>query len=144
MMEPNECELCAQAGGELLFDSARWRVVLVDDPAYPGFCRVIWRAHVKEMTDLTPAERNELMDAVWQVETAVRTALQPDKVNLATLGNVVPHLHWHVIPRYADDAQFPAPIWAAAQRTTPPDILTARRNCSPALRAAITKQLSQR
>lgn len=143
-MEQNECELCRQAGGELLFDSIRWRVVLVDDPAHPGFCRVIWKAHVQEMTDLPPADRAELMEAVWQVEAAVRAALQPDKINLATLGNVVPHLHWHVIPRFADDAQFPAPVWAAAQRTTPPDTLSARRGLLPALRAAIIRQLDQR
>jgi diadenosine tetraphosphate (Ap4A) HIT family hydrolase len=42
--------------------------------------------------------------------------MQPDKINLASLGNVVPHLHWHVIPRFADDAHFPSPIWASPQR----------------------------
>jgi len=46
----------------------------------------------------------------------LRDTLQPDKINLASLGNQVPHLHWHVIPRFADDAHFPDPIWAAARR----------------------------
>lgn len=141
-MNANNCELCTQSGGELLLDHGRFRVVLVDDPAYPGFCRVIWAAHVKEMTDLTPAERAELMDAVWQVETAIRTVMQPAKVNLATLGNVVPHLHWHLIPRFADDAHFPAPIWAVAQRRTLPATLAARRAHLPALRAEIRRRLA--
>jgi diadenosine tetraphosphate (Ap4A) HIT family hydrolase len=45
--------------------------------------------------------------------------VQPDKVNLASLGNVVPHLHWHVVPRWTDDSHYPAPIWSAAARPMP-------------------------
>ena len=142
-MSQNECELCSEPGGELVLRRERWRVVLVDDAAYPGFCRVIWNAHAKEMTDLPPQERTELMEAVWQVEAAVRAVMQPDKVNLATLGNVVPHLHWHVIARYADDAQFPAPVWAAATRATAPDVLAARRAKLPMLCDEILRRLAQ-
>ena len=50
------------------------------------------------------------------VEAAVREIVQPDKINLASLGNVVPHLHWHVIPRWQDDVNFPDVIWAAPRR----------------------------
>ena len=135
------CELCQQEG-DILVHRNQWRVLLVDDPAYPGFCRVIWNAHVKEMTDLAPADRSELMTTVCKIESILREIMQPDKINLASLGNVVPHLHWHIIPRYADDAHFPAPIWAEAKRASAPDILTARRNKLPQLRAAIIEQLS--
>src|SRR5660397_39569 len=96
------CELCKQDGGELLFRCDKWRIVLVDDPLYPGFCRVIWNEHVREMTDLVPTDRAELMRTVCKVEAIVREVMQPEKINLASLGNVVPHLHWHIIPRYAD------------------------------------------
>jgi diadenosine tetraphosphate (Ap4A) HIT family hydrolase len=92
-------------------------VIWVDDAHYPGFCRVILNAHVREMTDLPPAERLRLMNVVFAVETAVREVAQPDKINLASFGNVVPHLHWHVIPRWADDVNFPDAIWAAARRS---------------------------
>jgi diadenosine tetraphosphate (Ap4A) HIT family hydrolase len=51
-----------------------------------------------------------------RVERALRNELQPDKINLASLGNMVPHLHWHVIARFSDDAHFPSPIWAEARR----------------------------
>jgi diadenosine tetraphosphate (Ap4A) HIT family hydrolase len=95
-------------------------VVRVDDPAYPGFCRVIWNAHVAEMTDLAPADRGHLMDLVFGVETALRRVLSPTKINLASLGNQVPHLHWHVIPRFADDATFPDAVWAPARRDGAP------------------------
>lgn len=100
----------------MLWQDHAARVVLVDDPAYPGFCRVIWQAHAAEMTDLAPPERRHLMALVFGVEAVLRQALQPAKINLASLGNQVPHVHWHVIPRFADDATFPDAIWAAPRR----------------------------
>jgi diadenosine tetraphosphate (Ap4A) HIT family hydrolase len=134
--------LCDEAGGEILFRNEQLRVVLIDDAAYPGFCRVIWNAHVKEMTDLAVTERSALMKAVCQVETAQREVLRPDKINLACLGNMVPHLHWHLIPRFTDDAHFPNPIWAQAARQTADDTLAQRRALLPALRAAVVRYAS--
>ena len=110
------CELCDGAGGKPVWNDARCRVVLVDEPGYPGFCRVIWHAHVKEMTDLSEADRAHLMKVVFGVERGLRELLRPDKVNLASLGNAVPHLHWHVIARYCDDSHFPNPIWGTLMR----------------------------
>jgi diadenosine tetraphosphate (Ap4A) HIT family hydrolase len=92
------------------------RIVLVGDPDYPGFCRVVLERHVKEMTDLAPAERTRLMNAVFATEAVLRDLVLPRKVNLASLGNAVPHLHWHVVPRHGDDRHFPKPIWAEAVR----------------------------
>jgi diadenosine tetraphosphate (Ap4A) HIT family hydrolase len=71
------------------------------------------------MTDLDAAERQALMAVVWAVEEAVRETMEPDKMNLASLGNMVPHVHWHVIPRFRDDRHFPGPIWAAQRRDAP-------------------------
>jgi len=104
----------------MLWQDEFCRIVRVTDtPDYPGFCRVILNRHVAEMTDLAPQERSRLMMAVMKVEQALRDLLQPDKINLAALGNVVPHLHWHVIPRFADDPHFPNPVWGARLRDTP-------------------------
>jgi len=128
------CELCENIGGELLWQDEQCRVVLVDDRDYPGFCRVIWGSHVKEMTDLQVAERRHLMDVVFAVESAVRQELQPDKINLASLGNLVPHIHWHVIPRWRGDRHFPSPIWGQAQRDAQP---TMPENLAEKLRAAL-------
>ena len=110
------CELCNQSGGTLVWQDADCRVVLVDDADYPGFCRVIWQHHVREMTDLSGGERAHLMEIVFRVEASVRLVMQPHKINLASLGNMTPHVHWHIIPRYASDKHFPQPIWGAAQR----------------------------
>lgn len=110
------CELCESDGGTIAWRDERCRVVLVDEPGYSGFCRVIWHAHVREMTDLADTERSHLMRVVFAVEETLRNLLRPDKVNLASLGNAVPHIHWHVIPRYRDDSHFPGPIWATPLR----------------------------
>ena len=110
------CELCSGTGGELLWQGAFCRVVYVEEPGYPGYCRVIWQAHVKEMTDLSEAERQHFMEIVFGVESVLREHLAPFKMNLASLGNAVPHLHWHVVPRYEDDPHFPQPIWSTPRR----------------------------
>ena len=112
-----DCPICTAQNEEILLQTPNLRVIAVHNEANaPAFCRVIWQHHVAEMTDLQPAERAELMDVVYKVEAAMRQVLQPEKINLASFGNVVPHLHWHVIARFQDDACFPAPIWAAAMR----------------------------
>ncbi|MDO9420770.1 MAG: HIT family protein [Herminiimonas sp.] len=136
------CELCEESGGEILFRNEQLRVVLIADANYSGFCRVIWNAHVKEMTDLAIEDRSTLMRAVCQVEAALREIMQPEKINLACLGNMVPHLHWLLIPRFTDDAHFPNPIWAAAVRETADDVLSQRRALLPALREAVTRHAS--
>lgn len=143
MSDRTACELCDAPGGEVVYRHHKLRIVLIDDAQYPGFCRVVWNEHAKEMTDLPPSDRALLMAAVWQVEAAVRDVMRPDKINLASLGNVVPHVHWHVIARYADDAHFPGPVWAQQQRTPAASGLAARSALLPALRAAIARQMDQ-
>lgn len=114
------CQLCNSEGGELLWQDPCCRIVRVADEDYPGFCRVILQDHVREMSDLDPGRRGRLMQAVFATETALRQLMTPDKINLASLGNQVPHLHWHVVPRFADDRHFPDPIWAQAARGAAP------------------------
>lgn len=110
------CPLCHASDELVLWRDETLRVILVSDQDYPAFCRVILNRHASEMTDLPCAERAQLMQAVFAVETALRDLLKPDKINLASLGNQVPHLHWHVIPRFTDDRHFPDPVWAATKR----------------------------
>ncbi len=106
------CPLCAAAARPALWRDNKLFVIKVDDADYPGYTRVIWRDHITEMTDLPAADRRHLMEVVEVVEEVQRAALHPDKVNLAAFGNMVPHLHWHVIPRWRDDRHFPDAVWA--------------------------------
>lgn len=117
------CELCTGPGGPVLWQNGLCRVVRVDEPGYPGFCRVILERHAREMTDLDAPERAALMEVVWAVEAAIREAMGAEKMNVASLGNMTPHVHWHVIPRFRDDRHFPGPIWGAPQRdaAVPPE-----------------------
>lgn len=141
-MTASPCELCAGPGGRVIHDEGRLRVVLVDEPEYPGFVRVVWNAHVQEMTDLSPADRTHLMEVVFAVESALRKVMRPHKMNVASLGNMTPHLHWHIIPRYEDDAHFPKPVWVERLRATPPPALAVRQAQVPALAAAVRDALT--
>ena len=136
------CELC-QLAVEPIYQDDKLSVILVDDAAYPGFCRVIWKDHVREMSDLPPADRAHVNEAVYRVEAAMRAVLAPYKVNVASLGNMVPHLHWHVIPRFEDDAHFPNPVWAQAVRMLDEVTLAPRRAKLPQLAAEIVRRMEQ-
>jgi diadenosine tetraphosphate (Ap4A) HIT family hydrolase len=127
------CLFCSGDGGFKVYDDGRCRVVIADEP-FAGFCRVVWNAHVREMTDLAANERDHLMRVVFAVEAALRALVSPHKINLASLGNVVPHLHWHVIPRFERDSHFPNPVWGAAKR----------RSAEPMLPPNFSAQLSAR
>ena len=106
------CSLCIPSPhATRLWQDDFCRVVLLHDADYPAYCRVELLAHVKEMTDLAPNERARMMKTVFAVETAMRAVIQPDKINLASLGNKTPHVHWHIIPRFSDDKHFPNSHW---------------------------------
>ena len=134
------CPLCDTPGGKTLWQDGFCRVVLADEPDYPGFLRVILSAHVKEMTDLSAADQQRLLQGVLATESALREVMAPDKINLASLGNVVPHLHWHVIPRFADDPHFPNPVWGDKKRDTPH---AAAKDIDAQLAAALSRRLGR-
>ncbi len=136
------CVLCDEPGGVVVWRAAALRVIAAAEPDYPGFCRVIWNAHVSEFSELSSTQQQYLMQVVGCVERVVRAVMAPHKINLASLGNQVPHLHWHVIPRYADDAHFPAPVWAAAQREVAPGLLAQRAAQAAQLPAALVAELT--
>jgi len=120
------CALCLPTQYDVLWQDDFCRVVLLHDADYPAYCRVELLAHVKEMTDLPPAARARTMKVVFAVETALREVIQPDKINLASLGNKTPHMHWHILPRFESDKHFPNSHWGSAVRDSerhplPPD-----------------------
>ena len=119
------CPLCEADGGLLVFRNEALRIIQADEAGFPAFYRVVWNRHVAEFSDLSIAEREACMNAVVAVEQVLREQLQPTKINLAALGNMVAHLHWHVIARFAWDSHFPAPVWAASQRPTDADQVAA-------------------
>jgi diadenosine tetraphosphate (Ap4A) HIT family hydrolase len=110
------CPLCDEPGGLCVWRDGHWRVVRVEDVDFPAFYRVVSEDHVVEFSDLPPARRERCLALVCAVERTLLARLRPAKVNLAALGNVVPHLHWHVVARFGWDSHFPQPIWGTRQR----------------------------
>jgi diadenosine tetraphosphate (Ap4A) HIT family hydrolase len=111
------CPLCDAPGGRVVVQTPRWRLIHAQEEGFPAFYRLVWQDHVREFSQLAVAERHECVDVLVAVEHAMLRQLRPTKVNLASLGNGVPHLHWHVIARFDWDSHFPGPVWAAPQRT---------------------------
>jgi len=87
-------------------------VVLNRDQFFPGYTLLFTRQHVTELFHLDCGERGELMEEVSQVAAALNDVFSPDKINYELLGNMVPHMHWHLVPRFRSDPLWPRPIWA--------------------------------
>ena len=83
---------------------------------YRGSSLLVLRDHVTELHHLEPEMRHRFMDDACRLAAAVDKTVQPDKLNHAVLGNAVPHLHWHLIPRYQSD---PFPTYAIWEHEFP-------------------------
>ncbi|MDM0031717.1 HIT family protein [Variovorax sp. J22P271] len=138
------CPLCDEPGGRVVFQGAKLRVIHAGEAGFPGFYRVVWADHMAEWSDLAPEDRALCMEAVAVVEQGLRAHLSPAKINLAALGNMVPHLHWHVIARFDWDSRFPSPVWAEAQRAADPQREQAIAQQLPALEREMIQHLATR
>jgi len=92
------------------------RVLLMDDARFPWLILVPRRAGMRDLVDLARAEQHVLLDEIGRCSTALRNMDNPDKLNIATLGNVVAQLHVHVIARNLHDAAWPRPVWGVGER----------------------------
>ncbi len=115
----------------------------VADADVPAFYRVIAQAHVVEFSDLDGAARSRCMALVAAVERVLLEQLQPTKINLAAFGNMVPHLHWHVMARFDWDSHFPQPLWGPRQREVMPPAAQRLRVSLETLDAAVAGALAQ-
>jgi diadenosine tetraphosphate (Ap4A) HIT family hydrolase len=97
--------------------------VLGSDQFYRGYTVVVARTHATELFQLAEAEGVQYYRDLLRVARALAAAFAPRKLNYECLGNTVPHLHWHVFPRYADDPHPLRPVWEHAHppRTPTPD-----------------------
>lgn len=82
---------------------------------YTGYCLLITRDHATELSRLGSARHVHLAEMATLAE-AIENCFQPHKLNYELLGNIVPHLHWHIFPRYADDPERLRPVWLALDR----------------------------
>ncbi len=91
-------------------------VVLHPDQLYYGRCMVVLKWHETELYRLSRSDRIAFYEDMIMVAKAISNALKPDKLNYEVLGNVVPHLHWHLIPRYHSDPAWGKPVWSVRCR----------------------------
>jgi diadenosine tetraphosphate (Ap4A) HIT family hydrolase len=87
------------------------RVLVSKDANYPWLVLVPRRADVIEIVDLDEVAQAQLMTEINRVARALQDVTQPDKLNIAALGNVVPQFHVHIIARRRNDAAWPRPVW---------------------------------
>ena len=138
--QEHTCPLCKTDGQDILFSNQLLRVVWVGDNSFPGFCRVVANEHITEMIDLSAAQQQDFMQVVFAVAHAQRQHLNPDKINLASLGNQVPHLHWHVIPRWETDSHYPNSIWSDKLRNS---LVSISKKQEDSLKQNLVKLLSK-
>lgn len=87
-------------------------LILNRDQFFPGYTLLFTKNHVTELFDLDKTVRSELMEEINLTASALFKAFSPTKINYELLGNMVPHMHWHIVPRFATDALWPRPIWS--------------------------------
>jgi diadenosine tetraphosphate (Ap4A) HIT family hydrolase len=93
---------------------------LSKNQTYRGQCQLIFDPrHVARLDQLTPGEWTLLANDLYMAQQAVVRVLRPDHINVEALGNVVPHLHWHIVPRYRNDPSWGAPIWRVPLSSMP-------------------------
>ncbi|MEO5561142.1 MAG: HIT family protein [Dokdonella sp.] len=91
-------------------------LLLMDDARFPWLILVPRIAGARELSDLDEADRHSLLGELSAISRVLETLLQPDKINIAALGNVVSQLHVHLIARYTNDAVWPQPVWGRGER----------------------------
>ena len=115
-MTEKNCPLCFPKGENVVAECGKFRIIAVEDETLPLYFRIIWKDHVKEMSDLSEEDGLLLWKAIHTVEKIMRDVARPEKINLAEFGTMVPHLHWHLIGRWSDDPYYPDSIWSQKRR----------------------------
>jgi diadenosine tetraphosphate (Ap4A) HIT family hydrolase len=110
---------------------------------YHGYCVLVSRRHARELSELPDDIRRAYLDEMCLVARAIEQAFQPHKLNYELLGNQVPHLHWHLFPRSADDPARLAPVWLALDAADRDPQARARLGTGPMARAATIERLRQ-
>ena len=106
------CSLLPHRSEDWIGELRLTRAYLNPDQRYRGSCILVVRHHVREITGLSPAEAEAFWHDIRRVSHAVEGVIAPHKLNIAMLGNLVPHLHAHVIARHTHDPAWPNAIWA--------------------------------
>lgn len=111
----NNCPMCQRWDDDAdlrIVEMTHSYAVLNRDQFFPGYTLLFTKEHVTELFHLDSSVRSELMEEVSRIASALFNAFAPTKINYELLGNMVPHMHWHIVPRFATDPLWPRPIWS--------------------------------
>ena len=101
----------------LVFYESRVSVAKLNpDQAFEGYTFLTLKWHEEELYGLADKDRKQFLEDMSLVASALSKAFNPDKMNYELLGNSMPHLHWHLVPRYTSDPMWGRPIWAGNRR----------------------------
>jgi len=130
-MTAADCVMCTRVAGEgplFIADLPTSRVYFNEDQFFPGWVFVVLKRHAVELYELTASERAAQVEDVARVARALAAVYQPVKMNYELLGNQVPHIHWHLVPRLADDPEPRGPVWRVTHELTvlPPNEVARR------------------
>jgi diadenosine tetraphosphate (Ap4A) HIT family hydrolase len=119
------CRACRgewPAADTFIADCGPARAYLNADQFFPGWTVLVLNRHATELWELAPGERHALVDSVSEVARALADLYAAVKMNYELLGNQLPHIHWHLVPRRADDPVPRQPVWTHAHepRALPP------------------------
>lgn len=111
----NSCPMCKRWDDDAdlrIVEMTHSYVILNRDQYFPGYTLLFTKEHVTELFHLDRTVRAGLTEEVSRVAEALYGAFSPAKINYELLGNMVPHIHWHIVPRFASEPLWPKPIWA--------------------------------
>lgn len=92
------------------------KLLLMNNKLYPWFILVPKRPDMIEIIDLNFEDQQILLSEINEISKIIQQKYQPDKLNIAALGNMVSQLHIHIIARYKNDITFPNPVWISNQK----------------------------
>ena len=123
------CDKYGRSGGVLhIADLGLSRVFLHEDQFFPGWVFLVLTRHAVELYDLEARERAAMIEEVNRLARALARVYRPAKMNYELLGNQVPHIHWHLVPRLPDDPEPRWPVWRVPHdpKPLPADEVTRR------------------
>ena len=144
---PTDCPFCRKladpdgwSADDIVWNFPHSVAVLGSWQFYAGYCVLISREHATELSQLGP-HRAAFLEEMATLTAAIEACFRPHKLNYELLGNQVPHLHWHLFPRYADDPDRLRPVWFALEKADVDPTEKRRLETGPVPRAECVAQL---
>lgn len=146
-----DCPICAKVAAldklppdELIGTFPHSVILLGPWQYYHGYCILVSRRHATELSQLGNKERRGYLDEMCFLARAIEDCFHPHKLNYELLGNQVPHLHWHLLPRYRQDPDVLRPVWLALERAEQDEKERHRLRTGPMSRTATADLLRQK